>query len=139
MATCLLTVDGASVCFTCFVPVLALLVVVACRYVHEQLPEDSSWPIAVTVGGAECLDVVRVSDSELSCRAPRNYGVGLPVVVFTPLQSSVSSPTITYSAPLVYDVEAAGGRPIDGGFTVVITGKVRGRLDCGWECITVRQ
>jgi hypothetical protein len=125
-----------SVCFTDFVPLLALFVVVVRRYVHEQLPEDSSWPIAVTVGGAECVDVARMSDSELRCRAPRNYGVGLPVVVFTPLQSSVSGPTITYSAPMVYDVEAAGGRPIDGGFTIVITGKVRG---CGSEFVTVRQ
>lgn len=37
--------------------------------------------VAVVIGGQRCLDVRRVSDTEVECSAPRGVGAGRPVVV----------------------------------------------------------
>ena len=91
---------------------------------REQIPDDPSWPLAVTIGPAECAHVVRVSTSILTCIAPRYFGVGVSVVLYTPLQSSTSPTTITYSPPVIFELDTPQGRPIEGGFPIVISGKV---------------
>lgn len=83
------------------------------------------WPVVVLVGGAECAVVSR-NDTAITCRAPRGAGRAL-VAVSTPLQSSAVVPglSVVYAAPEVDDVAAPLGRSIDGGFPLVVRGRVR--------------
>ncbi len=82
------------------------------------------WPVVVLVGGAECAVVSR-NDTAITCNAPRGAGRAL-VVVSTPLQSSATSPglSVVYAAPEVDEVVTPLGRPIDGGFPMVVRGRV---------------
>jgi hypothetical protein len=88
-----------------------------------------AWPLAVVVGGALC-EVVEVarSDTRVTCHAPRGGGAQ-PVVVFTPLQSSNQSLSLTYAPPRLASLATPRGRPVEGGFPVVVTGEV-GRRGC---------
>ncbi len=83
------------------------------------------WPIAVLVGDALCVTVnaSRVSTTSLDCVVPRGAGTVL-VTVFTPLQGSNSSVTLTYAAPTIARVSTPDGRPIAGGFRVEVEGEV---------------
>jgi hypothetical protein len=83
------------------------------------------WPIAVLVGDALCVTVnaSRVSTTSLDCVVPRGVGTAL-VTVFTPLQGSNSTVTLTYAAPIIARVSTPDGRPIVGGFRVEVEGEV---------------
>ncbi len=86
------------------------------------------WPLAVLVGDAAC-DVVnaslRVSTASVTCVAPRGVG-SQTVTVFSPLQSSNVTGRLTYAAPTIVAVKTLSGRPIEGGFPVLVQGAVRG-------------
>ena len=80
--------------------------------------------LVVLVGGTECAVVSR-NDTAITCSTPRGAGRVL-VVVSTPLQSSAASPglSVVYAAPEVDEVLTPLGRPIDGGFPMVVRGRV---------------
>jgi hypothetical protein len=84
------------------------------------------WPVAVLVGDAPCAVVTpsRVTSTSLTCVAPRGVGT-VRVVVFTPLQGSNGTASLTYAPPAITNVSTPEGRPIAGGFTVQVAGAVR--------------
>jgi hypothetical protein len=82
------------------------------------------WPMAVTVGAALCVvDESARSSRTLECTAPRGVGTQL-VWVHTPSQSSVPDVNVTYAAPVISAVLTPAGRSIEGGFPVVVLGRV---------------
>jgi hypothetical protein len=86
---------------------------------------DASWPLAVQVGTRMCTVVPESrTPTSLSCVAPMGWG-RQPVVVHTPLQASLQQVHLQYDAPEVWQVLSPEGRPITGGFTVEVVGKVR--------------
>ncbi len=102
------------------------------------------WPVAVTVGGAPCVVVDEPafprSDAAVVCRVPR--GAGRAVVAFaTPLQASSGGGTVevVYASPLVGDVVTPQGRPIEGGFPVIVRGEVSGVCVGSWLIVSTRE
>ncbi len=87
-----------------------------------------AWPVVVLVGGSECAVTAR-NTTAITCAVPRGAG-SRGLVVSTPRQSSPASPglSVVYAAPEVDEVITAVGRPIDGGFPVVVRGRVRRKL-----------
>ena len=88
---------------------------------------SAPWPVAVLVGGLECAVTVR-NTTAITCAVPRGAGRAA-VVVQTPRQSSAAGPglSVVYGAPEIADVVTLLGRSIDGGFPVVVRGRVRAR------------
>jgi hypothetical protein len=91
---------------------------------------SAPWPVVVLVGGAECaLDVATAgarNTTTITCSIPRGAGRAV-VVVSTPRQTAVAAPgvSVVYDAPEVEEIITSQGRPIDGGFPVVVRGRVR--------------
>jgi hypothetical protein len=85
------------------------------------------WPVAVVMGGALC-DVVnasRVTSTALTCVAPRGLGLA-QLSVHSPMQSSNGTAALAYAPPTIHDVSTPQGRPLAGGFPIVVRGSVRG-------------
>ncbi len=80
------------------------------------------WPLAVTVGDGLCSIQFR-NASLVSCLVPRGCGAA-PVVLHTPLQRSVEAAQVVYASPIVHSVDTPQGRPVDGGFPVLVQGQV---------------
>ncbi len=96
----------------------------------------SQWPLAVLVGGAVCAvdpSAGPRNATTVCCRVPRGAGRAA-VVVSTPLQTSdpVAGMHVVYAAPEVAEVVTPQGRPVDGGFPVLVRGVVRGRTAPLW-------
>lgn len=95
--------------------------------VGEEFPL-TPWPVAVLVGGRACeVDLASRTASRVSCRTPAGAGV-VSVTLLTPLQASSNSLELVYAPPVVTGVSTPQGRPLDGGFSVLVTGKVRRTL-----------
>jgi hypothetical protein len=87
------------------------------------------WPLTVLVGGLVCAADASAgarNSSMVCCRVPRGAGRAI-VVVSTPLQTSepVAGMHVQYAAPEVAEVVTPQGRPVDGGFPVLVRGVVR--------------
>jgi hypothetical protein len=87
-----------------------------------------AWPLAVLVGGSLCtMDAAGGTRNATTacCRVPRGAGRAA-VVVSTPLQTSepVAGMHVQYAAPEVAEVVTPQGRPVDGGFPVLVRGVV---------------
>ncbi len=87
------------------------------------------WPLAVLVGGSVCAvdpSAGARNATTVCCRVPRGAGRAA-VVVSTPLQTSdpVAGMHVVYDAPEVAEVVTPQGRPVDGGFPVLVRGVVR--------------
>jgi hypothetical protein len=85
------------------------------------------WPVAVLLGGALCevVNVSRASSTALSCVAPQGHGLA-QVSVHSPLQYSNGTVALTYAPPTITEVSTPQGRPLSGGFPVLLRGSVRG-------------
>jgi hypothetical protein len=93
------------------------------------------WPVAVLVGVSLCSTDAPTGPrnaTTVCCRVPRGAG-RVPVLVSTPLQTSESGSGmhVVYAAPEVADVLTPQGRPVDGGFPVVVRGVVRSHTCAG--------
>ena len=95
------------------------------------------WPVAVVVvssagaANAPSSSLCVVEDasrtgSALRCTMPSGCGVAA-LRLYTPLQTSAPSPlaAVSYAAPTVENVDTPSGRPLEGGFTVIVHGTVR--------------
>lgn len=82
------------------------------------------WPLVVLVGGAECVASSR-NGTAVTCIVPRGAGRA-PVVVSTPRQTSVAvlGLSVLYASPELQEVVTPLGRSVDGGFPVVVRGRV---------------
>jgi hypothetical protein len=81
------------------------------------------WPLVVTVGEAVCppADPGAWMPSRLSCFAPRGAGT-VPVRVHVPLQPPSAPVLLSYAPPVVHALQTPSGRPLEGGFLVVVQG-----------------
>jgi hypothetical protein len=85
------------------------------------------WPLVVVVGDTVCGAVPNSRTvTGVQCYLPRGAGVAA-VTVHTPVQASLPSdvPPLVYARPEITSVDTPQGRPIEGGFRVVVRGRVR--------------
>lgn len=83
------------------------------------------WPLAVTARSDLCTVVEDTrTTAAVTCRVPRGAGVSA-LGVFTPLQASPSTATLAYDPPMITVVTTPSSRPIEGGFELLVSGKVR--------------
>jgi hypothetical protein len=92
------------------------------------------WPMVIVVGTTPCdiIEALRTGTSAV-CAVPAGAGSSVPLTMYSPVQQSANALQLSYAAPEVYAVETPSGVSVNGGFLLLVTGKVHFHttvLDC---------